>query len=128
MNTVMAARSMTRRYDEQLRPFGVSVVQFAILATLARQFDEPVSRTAERVATDRTTLLRNLELLLKKGLVRAVPATRGNGRRFLLSEQGRRLVTEITPHWQMAQAELRELLAGHDHQDMLVALKKLTSG
>ncbi|WP_349366864.1 MAG: MarR family winged helix-turn-helix transcriptional regulator [Nitratireductor rhodophyticola] len=128
LNTVMAARAMTRRYDERLKPYGVSVIQFSVLMVLRAGRDEPVSRMAERVAMDRTTLLRNLELLVRRGLVRTEPALKGNGRRFLLSGKGAALVEELVPHWRSAQAEVRALLGEDDSERVLAALKQLTVG
>lgn len=128
LNTVMAARAMTRRYDERLKPYGVSVIQFSVLMVLRAGRDEPVSRMAERVAMDRTTLLRNLELLVRRGLVRTEPALKGNGRRFLLSGKGAALVEELVPHWRSAQAEVRALLGEDDSDRVLAALKQLTAG
>jgi len=128
LNTVMAARAMTRRYDERLKPYGVSVIQFSVLMVLRAGRDEPVSRMAERVAMDRTTLLRNLELLVRRGLVRTEPALKGNGRRCLLSGKGAALVEELVPHWRSAQAEVRALLGEDDSERVLAALKQLTAG
>ena len=128
LNTVMAARAMTRRYDERLKPYGVSVIQFSVLMVLRAGRDEPVSRMAERVAMDRTTLLRNLELLVRRGLVRTEPALKGNGRRGLLSGKGAALVEELVPHWRSAQAEVRALLGEDDSERVLAALKQLTAG
>jgi len=107
LNTVMAARAMTRRYDAQLQRFGVSVVQFSVLMVLRHGRQEPVSHMAERIAMDRTTLIRNLELLTRKGLVSSAPAAKGNGRSFTLTPQGRSLADELMPHWQAAQKEVR---------------------
>jgi DNA-binding MarR family transcriptional regulator len=128
MNTVMAARAMSRRYDERLKGHGISVVQFAVLGTVKRNSDKPVSRMAEEIAMDRTTLVRNLDLLTKRGLVEARPAARGAGRVFYLTAEGTRLLEEVTPLWRTAQAELRELLDEHKPDDLLGALKVLTAG
>ena len=128
LNTVMAARAMTRRYDAQLQRFGVSVVQFSVLMVLSQERDEPVSRMAERIAMDRTTLIRNLELLTRKGLVSAAPAEKGNGRSFRLTAEGKRLAEELVPHWQAAQAEVRGLLEEPELEHLLPALRALTAG
>jgi DNA-binding MarR family transcriptional regulator len=128
LNTVMAARAMTRRYDAQLRRFGVSVVQFSVLMVLRQGRDEPVARMAERIAMDRTTLIRNLELLTRKGLVSSAPAAKGNGRAFRLTPTGEKLADELVPHWQAAQAEVRGLLEPPQSAHLLAALRALTAG
>lgn len=128
LNTVMAARAMTRRYDARLRRFDVSVVQFSILMVLRQQREEPVSRMAERIAMDRTTLIRNLELLTRKGLVSMAPAAKGNGRTFKLTQTGRDLADELVPHWQAAQTEVHGLLDPAQSRHLLSALRALTEG
>jgi DNA-binding MarR family transcriptional regulator len=128
LNTVMAARAMTRRYDAQLQRFGVSVVQFSVLTVLRHGRQEPVSHMAERIAMDRTTLIRNLELLTRKGLVSSAPAAKGNGRSFTLTPEGQRLADELMPHWQAAQKEVRGLLDAPQSEHLLSALRALTAG
>ncbi|WP_394689125.1 MarR family winged helix-turn-helix transcriptional regulator [Hoeflea sp.] len=128
LNTVMAARAMTRRYDSQLQRFGVSVVQFSVLMVLRQGRDEPVSHMAARIAMDRTTLIRNLELLTRKGLVSSAPAAKGNGRAFRLTPDGERLAEELVPHWRAAQAEVRKLLKQPELEHLLPALRALTAG
>ena len=128
LNTVMAARAMTRRYDAQLQRFGVSVVQFSVLMVLRQGREEPVSHMAQRIAMDRTTLIRNLELLTRKGLVSSAPAAKGNGRIFKLTAEGKSLAEELVPHWQAAQTEVRELLDPPQSEHLLSALRALTAG
>jgi len=128
LNTVMAARAMTRRYDAQLQQYGVSVVQFSVLMVLRQDREEPVSHMAARIAMDRTTLIRNLELLTRKGLVSTAPAAKGNGRTFKLTPEGRSLADELVPHWQAAQTEVRELLDAPQSEHLLSALRALTAG
>lgn len=128
LNTVMAARAMTRRYDARLQRFGVSVVQFSVLMVLRQERDEPVSHMARRIAMDRTTLIRNLELLIRKGLVATAPAAKGNGRAFRLTPAGRELADELVPHWREAQVEVRGLLSPAQSEHLLSALRALTAG
>ncbi len=128
LNTVMAARALTRRYDERLRPFGVSLIQFTVLMTVRAQEGDTVSDMAGRIAMDRTTLLRNLDLLVRKGLVKARPAKKGNGREFRLSAQGASLLEKLVPEWKKAQQEIRLLLGERNDQELLEVLRALRCG
>lgn len=125
LNTVMAARALTRRYDERLRPFDVSVVQFSVMAIVDGAAGRTVTDMAKRIAVDRTTMLRNLDLLVRKGLVKAEPAEKGNGRVFELTDTGQTLLAQLIPEWRKAQTELRTLLVGHDKDGLLDALQIL---
>ncbi len=69
-NLRKAARAVTQVYDQALRPTGLKATQFTMLATLSNRGDLPLSRLAEALVMDRTTLTRNLKPLVGKGLVR----------------------------------------------------------
>lgn len=128
LNTVMAARAMTRRYDERLKPFGISVSQFSVMMTVRQHPEMAVAHMAERIAMDRTTLLRNLELLERKGLIATEPVSSGNGRVFALTDEGARLLDAVIPHWRAAQTEVGGLLETMSKDELLVALRALTAG
>lgn len=124
----MAARALTRRYDERLRSFDVSVVQFSVMMTVNGSQGRTVTDMAKRIAMDRTTLLRNLELLVRRDLVRANPAPKGNGRIFELTPIGETLLAQLIPEWHKAQDEMRGNLNEHDKDKLLDALKILKAG
>lgn len=111
LNTVAAARTLLRRYDAQLKQFGVTVQQFALLAAIRFHPDEPVAVLARRVALDRTSLIRNLDLLARRGLARRVSAGAGNVRFCELTREGDGLLDRLLPEWRRAQRELRRGLS-----------------
>jgi DNA-binding MarR family transcriptional regulator len=111
LNTVAAARTLLRRYDARLRHYGVTVQQFALLAAIRFHRGEPVAVLAQRVALDRTSLTRNLNLLERRGLVRRIPGAGGNVRLCQLTRQGDDLLDHLLPEWQRAQRELRQGLS-----------------
>ena len=68
----MVSRTATRLYDGVLRPSGLRVTQFSILATIARP--ETNLRQLEcRLAIDQTTLTRSLNLLEPHRVIERVP-------------------------------------------------------
>ena len=126
LNTRMAARAVTRRYDKALRPFGITAAQFSILTNMVRQPERSVTEMARSIAIDRTTLSRNLDLLVRKGLVSGHEADKGNGRLVALTREGSDLVQEVLPKWRQAQAEMRELLVAPDLKAVVASLQKLS--
>ena len=114
LNTVAAARTLLRRYDAEFKQFGVTVQQFALLAAIRIHPDEPVVVLAQRIALDRTSLIRNLDLLARKGLVRRVAASTGNARFCELTREGDGLLDRLLPEWRRAQRELRQGLSRED--------------
>src|ERR1700683_723802 len=66
-----AARSLARRFDEALRPFGLTNGQFSLLMSLNRPEPPPMGPVAALLAMDRTTLTAALKPLQRRGLVKA---------------------------------------------------------
>jgi DNA-binding MarR family transcriptional regulator len=119
LNSRMAARAVTRRYDRELRPFGVTAAQFTILSTMSTRPNLSVTDLAKTIAMDRTTLSRNLDLLERKGLIVGREAEKGNGRLVSLSEQGEALTPRLMPVWRGLQSEMNKLL-GDDAMNALI--------
>ncbi len=116
LSTIRAARALTRRYDARLRDYGVTLAQFMVMGSIRDQADRTLSEHAERIAMDRTTLSRNLDLLERKGLARKDAGAAGNARRCALTPEGDALLDRLMPAWHEAQAEIRGRLheAGPD--------------
>lgn len=107
LNTVAAARALVRRYDAQLKPFGVTVQQFSLLAAIRYNPSATVGALSSRIHLDRTSLIRNLDRLEAKGLVRRLDSAGGNMRVSELTKEGESLLDRLIVEWQAAQASLR---------------------
>jgi len=120
-----ATRAVTQAYEEALRPVDLTASQFTTLVALMRQDGIPVSKLAERLSMDRTTMTRVLAPLERRGLLRLdVAEADQRSRRVVLVAEGRALVEAALPHWSRAQdralallgegavAEMREQLRG----------------
>jgi len=102
-----AARAAARRFDEALRPHGLTNGQFSLLMALNRDEPAGLGSLAALLAMDRTTLTANLKPLERRGLVRSLadPAD-ARRRRLRLTPAGRRLLVSALPIWQrMEEAE-----------------------
>ncbi|WP_051228442.1 MarR family winged helix-turn-helix transcriptional regulator [Pleomorphomonas oryzae] len=106
LNTVAAARALVRRYDAQLKPFGVTVQQFSLLAAIRYNPGATVGALSSRIHLDRTSLIRNLDRLEEKGLVRRTDGAGGNIRISELTKEGNTLLDRLIVEWQAAQADL----------------------
>ena len=126
VNTRMAARAVTRRYDALLRPHALTAAQFALLGGMVRGRGETVTELADRNGIERTGLTRTLNLLEKRGLIASRPADKGNARICDLTEAGAALVAELVPIWVAAQSEMRELLSADDFSTTFAVLKRLS--
>ena len=80
--------------------------QFTLLASLRRFKEVNIAELAEALAIDATTLTRNLDLLVKKGLVENVGMDDGRIRNLRLSDLGNKTFEEALPLWQEAQHQV----------------------
>src|SRR5688500_12994862 len=67
--TQRAARALARRFDEALRPVGLTSGQFSLLMSLNRPKPPSIGSVAALLAMDRTTLTANLKPLERRGVV-----------------------------------------------------------
>lgn len=102
-----AARALARRFDEVLRPLGLTNGQFSLLMSLNRPEAPGMAAVASLLAMDRTTLTAALKPLERRKLVKVTmdPADR-RGRRLQLTAQGMKLLAEAAPVWERTHAEV----------------------
>jgi DNA-binding MarR family transcriptional regulator len=107
-----AARTLARRFDEALRPAGLTSGQFSLLMALNQPEPPSLGAVAALLGMDRTTLTANLKPLERQGLVETTvdPADR-RGRRLSLTGEGRRRLVAALPGWRHAQATVERLVA-----------------
>jgi len=122
-----AARAMARRYDEALRPIGLTSGQFSLLMSLNRPEPATMTSVASVLAMDRTTLTANLKPLERRGLIATVPDEKDKrSRRLTLTEEGRKLLEAAMPYWHQAQAETEALVGSKDADRLRAALLALS--
>lgn len=106
-----AARVMARKFDEVLRPLGITQGQFSLLMSLNRPEPPTMGSVADLLAMDRTTLTANLKPLERRGLVTVTidPSDR-RSRRLALTGEGRALLVAAVPIWKRTHAALERRL------------------
>ena len=106
----MASRAVTQLYDDVLRPSGLRVTQFNILAMIARMGEANLKQLEDTLAIDQTTLTRSLNLLERDRVIERVPHPDGRIKAMRLTSKGRRALETAWPLWARAQDKvLREL-------------------
>jgi DNA-binding MarR family transcriptional regulator len=110
-----AARALARRFDEALKPVGLTNGQFSLLMSLNRPSPARMREVAAVLAMDRTTLTANLKPLERRGLIALLPDEKDRrGRRLVLTPDGRALLARALPIWTATHAAVDALLAGSD--------------
>ena len=100
-----AARVLARRFDDALRPVGLTNGQFSLMMALNRPVPASLGPVADLLAMDRTTLTAALKPLQRRGLVTVAvdPADR-RGRLLTLTEAGMTLLASAVPIWRETHA------------------------
>jgi DNA-binding MarR family transcriptional regulator len=105
-----AARAVSRLYEGALAPTGLTPTQFAILVAANLRGSVPLSRLAEALVLDRTSLYRAIRPLERDGHVRVGPGRDRREKELALTASGRRKLAEALPLWQRAQGRLLGVL------------------
>jgi DNA-binding MarR family transcriptional regulator len=121
-----AARAMARRFDEALKPVGLTHGQFSLLIALNRAEAPTMGAVAALLALDRTTLTANLKPLARRGLLTArVDAADRRNRRLALTPAGRAVLAAAAPIWKRTHAQAEKPLKSLGADRMRTALREL---
>lgn len=102
-NLRKAMRVVSQAYDAALKPSGLRTTQFTLLAVLARRGAVAMTKLADILVMDRTTLTRNLKPLRAKGWLDIGREEDDRVRLVSITESGREAVAQATPLWRTAQ-------------------------
>src|SRR5580658_8041641 len=106
-----AARALARRFDDALRPLGLTNGQFSLLMSLNRPQAPGMAAVASLLAMDRTTLTAALKPLQRRGLVKVAPDPKDRrGRLLTLTAKGRKLLARAVPVWKSTHLAVERLM------------------
>jgi DNA-binding MarR family transcriptional regulator len=106
------ARALARRFDEALRPLGLTNGQFSLLMSLNRPEPPPMGPVANLLAMDRTTLTAALKPLERRGLVRVARDPNDRRSRILIfTVRGKTLLARAVPIWERTHTEIEQQLS-----------------
>ena len=121
-----AARTLGRRFDEVLRPFGLTNGQFSLLMSLNRPEPPPMGPVAQLLGMDRTTLTAALKPLERRGLVKVSQDPSDKRSRILtLTREGQELLVRAVPVWEQTHHAIEEMIPGGDPEGLRKGLRAL---
>jgi len=122
-----AARALARRFDEALRPLGLTNGQFSLLMSLNRPQPPGMAAVASLLAMDRTTLTAALKPLQRRGLIKvtADPKDR-RGRLMTLTPKGGKLLARAVPVWKSTHLAVEGLLGEGEPERLRRNLRALS--
>jgi DNA-binding MarR family transcriptional regulator len=108
-----ASRVLAKLFDDELAPFGLLSSQLPILAAVALSGDSgaPMSRLAEALLVDRTTLTRGIRPLERAKFLRVVRSPRDARTKIVvITRAGRRMIKSIYPAWESVLRQIKKSL------------------
>lgn len=124
-----AARAVGRRFDEALRPLGLTNGQYSLLISLNRPEPPRLGEVARLLAMDRTTLTAALKPLERRGLLTVAPDPKDKrSRRLSLTEAGLDLLEQAVPIWRSTHDDVDRLLCDGKPDALRRDLLALTFG
>ena len=118
-----ASRAATRMYDEHLRPIGLTIGQYSVLAALYYVPSMALRKLAARLEMDRTTLTRSLARLERDGLLSiSLDPEDTRVRMIAMTDAGLQKLVEAYPYWMKAQEELSTALGARELKEFRKSL------
>lgn len=98
------ARAVTRLYDMALQPTGLKSNQYVLIAAIHSKSPCTLATLEDTLEMAQSTLSRNLQPLVRDGLIKQKKLAGERGRRLSLTAKGVRLLTRCHALWEDAQA------------------------
>jgi DNA-binding MarR family transcriptional regulator len=126
-NLRRASRAVTRFYDEALEPGGLRSTGFAALIAIQIEGVPTLPKLSRILGVDRSTLTRNLQPLVKQGLVKVGTSTGSRTATARLTPKGEKTLVRCIPLWQEAQGRFEGKVGSSEWQAVLAALANVTA-
>ncbi|WP_067683846.1 MarR family winged helix-turn-helix transcriptional regulator [Nocardia miyunensis] len=106
----LISRALTSLYDSALAGHGVTLAQVNLLAALGMVGPCPPSKLGDVLQLERSTVSRNVNLLLNRGWIEALSSDAKGVRELALTRNGRAKIESVLPEWRQAQRDAAQLL------------------
>ncbi|TDG19343.1 MarR family transcriptional regulator [Paraburkholderia silviterrae] len=120
-----ATRAVSLAYDDALRPSGLRVTQFSILANVASAKEVSMGELADQIAMDRTTLARNLKPLERDKFIQVVVGEDRRERIVSVTANGRKTLERAIPLWRAVQTRFEEKVGKREAKRILELTQSL---
>jgi DNA-binding MarR family transcriptional regulator len=105
------ARTVTRLYNDRLRPLGLNLTEMNLLAAIAAQGAVQPAKLGRAMALEKSTLSRNTSRLVERGWVEVRDHPHGRGVLLALTASGNQMLLRAVPAWKHAQQQAQLLVA-----------------
>jgi len=120
-----AARVLARTYDAALAASGMNVTQLAVMRAILRHPYEPLSRAAEDLDMDRTSLYRAITALQKQRWVALADGDDHRSRSARVTAAGQLALAKADPGWSRTQRDIVDRFGTAEWQAFVRELQRL---
>ena len=125
LNFREVCRSLTQIYETELKKIGLYSTQYTLLVSLKLHEPKQISILAKEIGLDRTTLTRNLSLLIKKGYVCYEKSSDSRKKIVKITNEGENVLDYAFPIWKNVQSKFENLLGKEKFYEIINNLKKM---
>lgn len=122
-----AANALTKFYDKAFEPIQVTVSQFSLLSDIKLLKACNKSELAVYAKLDRTTIIRNLNILRERGLIAEAPGDDNRNDLIHLTQLGESTIVKGKILWEQAQAQIKATIGPDRIEDFVQTLKNIES-
>ena len=97
-------RTITRLYDEALRPHGLTVNQLNILAVVISEKKIRPGQLGQALGMEKSTVSRTVDRMVRKDWLKVTPGEDSRTQLLTVTAKGRKLLLSVTPIWDNLQA------------------------
>ena len=109
-------------YDTSLTNVGITAKQYSLLLRLSRLEVANIVELAEYVNLERSTVTRNLKILISNGWICDIAEKNKRGHKYIVTEKGKKQIEKPKFYWDKCQKEIKELLGEERIQNLMESL------
>ena len=117
----MLSRTITRVYDDALKPLDLKVTQMNLLGVVTKLGPISPGEMCQKLQMDKSTLCRNVERLIKYGWIKQVPGEDNRSHQLKITEKGKEIMKEASKLWKQAQARTQKILGKEASKAIMTA-------
>lgn len=122
-----AANTVNAFYDNRLSSTGISIKQFSLLINLSLLDGTSTVELSSVVNLDRTTITRNLKVLLNRGWICDVSDSGSRAHRYVITDSGKAQLDICYPIWEAAQKDIQAFLGKEEAHTLMNLLRHIQS-
>lgn len=121
-------RVITNIYDSALKDLGIKLSQLNILVVIYLADEVGYDDISKRLIMEKSTVSRNIDRMVKKGLLEVFYASGSNKKMFRVAPYGVELLENVYGKWKVAQDKALGLLGKDFSEQLILTSNKIWKG